>query len=725
MLYKMNKNCFFIRYIFFLLLLGNISCSDNGNVEPIVIPPKPTPVDSTFIGVCNEIIDKVVEENTTGYDAGTDNWVTTLMGRMTEYGSFPSINYQDKNSHDWMSHLYWLSSMVNMYVNPKSKHYQEHDLFLKIVKGYEFWNNTRPKSPEWFMNEIGIPQQISKSLLLMRAGKEQIPQHLEQILLSYIVETGGDPRDKTGANKADMAAWWLFAGCLQADKDRIKIAAEESFFPLQYVIGEGIQYDNSYFQHTNQLYIGGYGLTLLDKVTEIASYVVDTDFIPSEKQLNIMYQFANGTFFKCMRGQNMFYNVLGRSVSRRGATKLNVQRILKRLIEIDKTHSADYEKTMSLIDTGKYDGVLDTHTHYYIGDFSLYQSPLYSLGLRFNSERTSKCEWGSNENLKGYFLSEGSMALLIRGNEYEDIFPVWDWCKIPGTTIPQLEKIPLRGQWGQLGESGFAGGVSTGKEGTSVYQMTLSKEDVDITANKAWFFENGEILCLGNGISSSMAEPIFTTLNQCLLNGEIYYSSNNTLNTLAAGQQVNDKSVEWIWHDNVGYYFIDKDISVSLSGQAQQGKWKDINSGQPDEIVTKNVFSTWIDHGTEPANGTYAYLIAPNVSLSKMNVSILDKYEILANDKMAQVVRNRNTNTIKAIFYTKGVLNAGEMELSVDNGCALVIKLNDKSCEVFVSDPSQDLSYINVSLNYQGKKFEKRFELGENKGKTCYEQVSF
>lgn len=706
-----------------LTILGT-SCSDKNIPEPIIIPPKPAPVDSVFSLVCNKMIKKITEESTLRYYVGTDNWVTTLMGKITDEGAFPDINYDDKKSHNWMSHLYWSSSMIEMYVNPKSKHYQEHGLFTNIVRAYEFWNEKRPKSPEWYMNEIGIPAQISRGILLMRSGREKIPAELEQSLLSYIINTGGDPRKHAGANKADIASWWLLVGYLQVDKERVKIAAEESFYPLQYVTGEGIQYDNSYFQHGNQLYIGGYGHTLLNNVTGMAFNTAETDYVPTDIQLDVMYKFAYNTFFKCMRKNHMFYNVIGRSISRVGATKPNVDDILRRLILIDKAHVAEYEGVANQIKTGNYEGVSDTHTHYYIGDFSLYQSPLYSLGLRFNSERTSKCEWGSNENLKGYFLSEGSMALLIRGDEYEDIFPVWDWCKVPGTTIPQLKKIPLRGEWGQLGESGFAGGVSTGKEGASVYQMTLSKDGVDITANKAWFFENGEILCLGNSISSSMAEPIFTTLNQCLLNGEIYYSSNNTLNTLAAGQQVNDKSVEWIWHDNVGYYFIDKDISVSLSGQAQQGKWKDINSGQPDEIVTKNVFSTWIDHGTEPANGTYAYLIAPNVSLSKMNVSILDKYEILANDKMAQVVRNRNTNTIKAIFYTKGVLNAGEMELSVDNGCALVIKMNEKSCEVFVSDPSQDLSYINVSLNYQGKKFEKRIGLGENKGKTCYENVS-
>ena len=43
----------------------------------------------------------------------------------------------------------------------------------------------------------------------------------------------------------------------------------------------------------------------------------------------------------------------------------------------------------------------------------------------------------NNENLKGYNLPLGATNILTSGKEYEGIFPVWNWNKIPGTTAVQ------------------------------------------------------------------------------------------------------------------------------------------------------------------------------------------------------------------------------------------------------------------------------------------------
>ena len=58
-------------------------------------------------------------------------------------------------------------------------------------------------------------------------------------------------------------------------------------------------------------------------------------------------------------------------------------------------------------------------------------------------------------------MSDGCTNITQTGDEYFNIFPVWNWCHIPGTTAPQLEKVPMDPKaWGVLGTSTYAGGVS-------------------------------------------------------------------------------------------------------------------------------------------------------------------------------------------------------------------------------------------------------------------------
>lgn len=44
-------------------------------------------------------------------------------------------------------------------------------------------------------------------------------------------------------------------------------------------------------------------------------------------------------------------------------------------------------------------------------------------------------------------MSDGATNIRVNGNEYADIFPVWEWDRIPGTTLPAGENaIPLTGE---------------------------------------------------------------------------------------------------------------------------------------------------------------------------------------------------------------------------------------------------------------------------------------
>ena len=138
----------------------------------------------------------------------------------------------------------------------------------------------------------------------------------------------------------------------------------------------------------------------------------------------------------------------------------------------------------------------------------------YNFDVRLASTRTKKCEYGNKENLKTYFMSDGCTNITQTGDEYFNIFPVWNWCHIPGTTAPQLEKVPMDPKaWGVLGTSTYAG-VSTAfmeLQHTPIWTPIL----VNTEPRKSWYFFDNEVVCLGVEFKSTSTYPVHTTVNQC------------------------------------------------------------------------------------------------------------------------------------------------------------------------------------------------------------------
>ncbi|EOR94162.1 hypothetical protein ADIARSV_2657 [Arcticibacter svalbardensis MN12-7] len=57
------------------------------------------------------------------------------------------------------------------------------------------------------------------------------------------------------------------------------------------------------------------------------------------------------------------------------------------------------------------------------------------------SSRTRGTESLNNENLLPNWLPFGATAIIRTGDEYYNIFGVWDWTKIPGVTNPAVKVI--------------------------------------------------------------------------------------------------------------------------------------------------------------------------------------------------------------------------------------------------------------------------------------------
>lgn len=628
-----------------------------------------------------------------------------------ENGSFSDIDYDDTQMTNWtpIKHIERLSDFVYAYTNEKNKYYQNEDLYQKIVKGLEYWYDVDSESDNWWHNQISEPQKLGVLLIQMRIGKKQIPQELETKILKRIQETGGDPAKWTGANRTDIALHWIYRSCLTQNEADLKTAIDNVFNPVVYITEEGFQHDNSYFQHGEQLYIGGYGDEILKGVTQVASYALGTQYQLDKEKVELLSKFMRETYYRTVRGQNMSFDVVGRSVSRPGLlNKRTTATYAKRMIDIDPTHADEYKAIIARLNRKQpadYQ-VTASHTHYFRGDYSLHVRPQYNFDVRLASTRTKKCEYGNKENLKTYFMSDGCTNITQTGDEYFNIFPVWNWCHIPGTTAPQLEKVPMDPKaWGVLGTSTYAGGVSDSIYGATAYAYMDTNPEVNTGAKKSWYFFDNEVVCLGAGIQSTSTYPVHTTVNQCFLKGGILVDKGDKEETLANGSHTL-QAPQWVLHDKIGYFFPQKE-EVFLTAQTQSGRWYDINTSKSKKEEKMDVFTLGINHGVGPKDGSYAYIVVPGKTSAQEMKAYQKKnaIEILSNNPKIQAVRNTKLNVWMVTFFEAGTFTHKELSVTVDKPCILMIKdITSKSANLHIADPGQTQSPIQVELKIGKKK---------------------
>ncbi|WP_294628185.1 polysaccharide lyase 8 family protein [uncultured Bacteroides sp.] len=621
-------------------------------------------------------------------------------------GCFTDIDYGRRDRTNWepLIHINRLYDFAFAYTHPQNTYYQNEDIYNKIVKGLEYWYERNPHCNNWWYNQIAEPQKIGILLIQMRTGKKQLPPALETKTLQRIRKEGGHPAKWTGANRTDIALHWIYRSCLEKNETDLKTALENAYSPIEYTVKEGFQHDNSYFQHGVQLYIGGYGDEILKGITQVAIYTQGTPYALSDEKIQLLSKFMRGTYYQTIRGKHMLFDVLGRGISRKNITDKSATALFaQRMIVLDPKHADEYKAIIARLE-GEQPAdykLQPLHTHYFRGDYTLHVRPGYTFDVRMVSNRTMRCEYGNGENLKTYFMSDGCTNIVTQGDEYAGIFPVWNWCRIPGTTAPQLDTIPMApSDWQTKGTSVFAGGVSDSLYGVSVYDYTDNYAGINTQAKKAWFFFDNEIVCLGAGIHSSAQAPLYTTINQCLLNNtHILLSQRNRQSTIKEGEFFHD-SPDWIWHNGIGYLF-PQGGKIFLSNRQQSGSWYDINRTQPKEMQHRDVFTLGFDHGTNPRNNSYAYIIAPGITSPRQMETYNKKnpVEIIANTDTMQIVRHKKLGIWQMVFYREGTFSHKDITIQVDKPCALIIKnICRDHAEMHIADPAQKQSCIKVDI---------------------------
>lgn len=616
-------------------------------------------------------------------------------------GSWSTIDYSSTASTGWapLSHLHRIKQFALALASQDQKSIDQ-KLANQTITAVRYWLKADPQSTNWFQGEIASPTNIGEILMLLK-NTNILPKSLQDSLLTQMSQ--GNVVKAVGANKLDIAIHMIYRACVTRDKALMDSAVHQAFLPITLTNKQGLQSDYSYLQHGPQLQIASYGQVFLTGEYKVAFWLLGTSYALSDEKVKILDHYLVDTFLKTIRGRYIDFNTEGRAISRNDVLdkfdisgQNNDHALLALAKKVSQQNIEKLEEAQQRISQKQPPSfkIEPSHTHFWKGDYTLHLRPAYSVNVRSVSKRTVRAEQGNNENLLAKFLPDGSTNIQRSGSEYFNIMPVWEWDKIPGITARDYPVDPkMTIEWGERGISPFVGGVSDGIYGASVYQLNYN----EVTAKKAWFFFDNEVVCLGADINSFAKEPITTTVNQAWSKGPVKAFANGKLSTI--NKKLSANNLQWIWHDSIGYYFPNQG-NLELSKQTQKGSWYKINTNRSTATVKGDVFKLWFNHGTDPLKQTYAYVVKPGVSEKNMLEKPQSAVQILANNEKLQAVKNESLQMLQVVFYEAGSVNDDKIAVTVDQACVLMIKnINSKNPTIYVADPTQKLTDLKLTFS--------------------------
>lgn len=299
----------------------------------------------------------------------------------------------------------------------------------------------------------------------------------------------------------------------------------------------------------------------------------------------------------------------------------------------------------------------------------------------------------------GFHLADGVHYNYLLGNEYEDISAAWDWNLIPGTTTDYGNTPLICGNEGLLGVETFVGGASNGQIGMAAMRYTNPVTKA-LKWQKAWFFLDDDVQhVMIAGLSSTSKAPVYSVLDQRRHNGPVLVNG-------VEKQTSNNTGVRTLWHGSVGYKFNDTGSPVSVQIGQKTGDWSKIGtSTQPPTTV--DLFAAWIPH--QSLTSPISYTVFPGTTQGSFATKSSQlRLRSIQNDAHISAVVDDAHNTSMVAFWDAAGGSVtfqappafGQVTIATNGNAAVVYRL--QTGDITVSDPSQSLSSLKLTLTQQG-----------------------
>ncbi|MFE7236018.1 polysaccharide lyase 8 family protein [Streptomyces sp. NPDC057596] len=535
----------------------------------------------------------------------------------------------------------------------------------------------------------------------------------------------------TGANRVDLCRSVALRGILGRAPKKIALARDALSPVFPYVTeGDGLYTDGSFIQHTWIAYSGTYGQVMLDGLGRLFALLAGSTWAVTDPGRQIILDSVEHAYAPLIFDGLVMDSVNGRAISR-GHLLSDDQHIMRS----DHFHGQGIIAAMALLaggasaaererwygrikgwiardtvtpllsapqfgvaDLSRLHAVADSvvaaapepveHRLFAAMDRAVHRRPAFAANISMSSERIAYYECGNGENPRGWHTGAGMLtwwATGVRSDQYTDWFwPTVDWYRLPGTTVSTKRLADLAGgEWGASRPSvQWVGGVTDGK--FAALGQHVKGLGSTLQARKAWFCADDAIVCLGAGITATDGVPVETIVDNRNL-GE-------------GGTQafaVDDRPrPRWAHLEGHGGWVLPGGAELRTLREDRTGAWSDINTTSSTERRTRRWQTLWLDHGTDPVAGSYAYVLMPGATRRAVTERAAERdwLRILANDSTCQAVTIDRLGLTAATFWQAGT--AGPLTVSAP--AAVLLRRRGRSATLCVSEPPRSGAPVEI-----------------------------
>ncbi|MGW1589175.1 polysaccharide lyase 8 family protein [Streptomyces sp. NPDC002386] len=621
-----------------------------------------------------------------------------------------------------------LWTMAQAYVQPGTGATGDDSLLAGVLRGLDHlsatvYNPATTRYGNWWEWQIGSPRLLTDitAALYDRLGADRVAAACAAvdhfIPDTLLTEYSGT---STGANRVDLCRSVALRGILGRAGDRLALARDALSPVFPYVTGgDGLYADGSFVQHTWVAYSGTYGQVLLDGLGRLFALLAGSPWEITDPARRNVLESVEHAYAPLIHDGLVMDCVNGRAISR-GYLRDDDQHIMRgdhyhgqaliAAITLLAGGASEEERqrwygrvkgwierdTVTPVLTAPQFGIADLsrlhsaaaspvpaapeptgHRLFPAMDRAVHRRPAFTAALSMAGERVAHYECGNGENPRGWHTGSGMLSWWpagrgARSDQYTDWYwPTVDWYRLPGTTV-STRRLPDRagGEWGApRPDVRWVGGTTDG-EYAAVGQH-LKGLGSTLEARKSWFFLADAVVCLGAGIRCADGVPVETVVDNRNLGED--------------GAQTFVRGPGWAHLEGHGGWLLPRGGVLRTLREDRTGAWSDINTTSTDERRTRRWQTLWLDHGTDPADAAYVYVLMPGAGRREVAARAADRHwlRVLANDARRQAVAVPSLGVTAVNFWAAGTAGG----LSAAAGASVLVRRRGRSATLWISEP--------------------------------------
>ncbi|MGW0418355.1 polysaccharide lyase 8 family protein [Streptomyces sp. NPDC003015] len=627
-----------------------------------------------------------------------------------------------------------LWTMTQAYVQRGTGSTGDEGLLADVLRGLDHlfatvYNPSTTRYGNWWEWQIGSPRLLMDIMAALHdhltdaqkaAACAAVDHFLPDTMLTDYSGTS------TGANRVDLCRSVALRGILGRAPDRIALARDALSPVFPYVTkGDGLYADGSFVQHTWVAYSGTYGQVMLDGLGRLFALLAGSAWEVTDPRRQTVLDSVERAYAPLIHDGLVMDSVNGRAISR-GHLKGDDRHVLRG----DHFHGQGIIAAIALLadaaseaERGRWHGLVkgwierDTvspvlaapqfgvadlarlyavaaspvpaapepvgHTLFAAMDRAVHRRPGFVANIAMASDRIAAYECGNGENPRGWHTGAGMLSWWAADSgQYTDWYwPTVDWYRLPGTTV-STKRLPDRagGEWGEpKPDVRWVGGTTDGEY--AAIGQHLKGLGSTLQARKSWFCLADAVICLGAGITCTDGVPVETVVD------------NRNLGEGGTPSFVRGRG--WAHLEGHGGWLVPDGLRALREDRT--GAWSDINTSSTTERRTRRWQTLWLDHGTDPVDASYAYVLMPGSSRRTVAARAADRHwlSVLANDSACQAVRVDSLGLTAANFWRAGT--AGPLTASA--GASVLVRRTGRTATLSVAEPPRSGEPLEIVWN--------------------------